>query len=309
MNISVCCARATATSSLGFPALVIASWKSRAPLNGQVVSPVPRNVMVGGIPDAVEHAHASLGLIEPVLHTDAEHSEIRRVLGPGVHHAGASTGPAAAMDRDERGMTLARVETGRLEQVEVELPAPDHLVNQLTGGLEGRGDPPVVVQLAYRRRRREQTGAGQGECDGDAEPWGLHAAPRGKAGAGARATGFPCFPQGSPDGPVCFEAVTRISWVVSSSLRHNREQHRFEVVAGEGTAVLDYVLNGRTAVFTHTEVPPALRGRGIAEDLVRTGLAWAAEEKLTVQPACSYVAKFIERHPEFAPLLNAANLK
>ena len=84
---------------------------------------------------------------------------------------------------------------------------------------------------------------------------------------------------------------------MSLPVRHNREQTRFEVVAAEGTSVLDYTLNGRTAVFTHTEVPPALRGRGIAEDLVRAGLAWARQENLSVQPACSYVAKFLERHP------------
>jgi uncharacterized protein len=68
-------------------------------------------------------------------------------------------------------------------------------------------------------------------------------------------------------------------------------------------SVADYQKRDDTMVFTHTFVPPELRGRGIAEKLVRAALEHAREEKLRVVPACSYVAVFIERHKEFQPLL------
>jgi len=89
----------------------------------------------------------------------------------------------------------------------------------------------------------------------------------------------------------------------SVQIQHNAATHRFEVELGGRLAVAEYRLDGGRVVFTHTFVPPELRGRGIAELLVRRALAWAKAEKLPVVPACSYVAAFIRRNPEFGPLL------
>ena len=68
-------------------------------------------------------------------------------------------------------------------------------------------------------------------------------------------------------------------------------------------SVADYEIRGEEMIFTHTFVPPDLRGRGLAEKLVRAGLEHARAERLRVVPACSYVEVFIDRHPEFKPLL------
>ena len=84
---------------------------------------------------------------------------------------------------------------------------------------------------------------------------------------------------------------------------HNRESQRFEAEVGAELCVADYAIRGEQIVFTHTFVPPALRGRGIAEKLVRVALEHARAERLRVVPACSYVAAFIARHPEYRPLL------
>ena len=56
-------------------------------------------------------------------------------------------------------------------------------------------------------------------------------------------------------------------------------------------------------IFTHTWVPPELRGQGIAGDLLRAGLEFARKKNLRVVPQCSYVDVFIRRHPEFSDLL------
>jgi hypothetical protein len=66
----------------------------------------------------------------------------------------------------------------------------------------------------------------------------------------------------------------------------------------------DYVREGDQMVCTHTFVPPELRGRGLAEHLVRAALAEARQRGWRVVPACSYVATFMERHREFADLLS-----
>ena len=62
-------------------------------------------------------------------------------------------------------------------------------------------------------------------------------------------------------------------------------------------------LAGATQTFTHTFVPGELRGRGIAELLVRTALEDARTAGHKVVPSCSYVAKFIERNPTYQSLL------
>lgn len=87
------------------------------------------------------------------------------------------------------------------------------------------------------------------------------------------------------------------------SVQHNPAANRFEARVGTQLAVADYGLEEGSIVFTHTYVPTALRGHGIAEKLVRAGLEFAREEKRKVVPECSYVAAFIQRHKEFQDLL------
>ena len=87
------------------------------------------------------------------------------------------------------------------------------------------------------------------------------------------------------------------------SVRHNPAANRFEAVVDGHLAVAEYQLEDGRVVFTHTFVPPELRGRGIAEKLVRPALKWARAEGKRVVPACSYVAAFVQRHAEFQSLV------
>jgi predicted GNAT family acetyltransferase len=85
-------------------------------------------------------------------------------------------------------------------------------------------------------------------------------------------------------------------------VRHNTAEHRFEMHVEGRLCEADYDLRDGEITFTHTYVPPELRGRGIAEKLVRAALEYAQAERLRVIPACSYVATFIRRHREFVSL-------
>lgn len=89
----------------------------------------------------------------------------------------------------------------------------------------------------------------------------------------------------------------------SIQVRHNPAARRFEATVDGHLSVCEYEDAAGRRVFTHTLVPPELRGRGIAEQLVRAALADASVARLKVVPACSYVARFIERHREYRPLL------
>ena len=86
-------------------------------------------------------------------------------------------------------------------------------------------------------------------------------------------------------------------------VRHNAAENRFEAEVDGRLCVADYELSGTEMIMTHTFVPPELRGRGIAAKLVRSALEHARSERLKVVPACSYVAVYFKRYPEFRPLL------
>ena len=91
--------------------------------------------------------------------------------------------------------------------------------------------------------------------------------------------------------------------MVSDAIRDNVERHRFEVVEDGHLARADYVIDGDVITFTHTIVPPALEGRGIASRLIRHGLSEARTRGLRVVPQCPFVAAYIRKHPEWADLL------
>lgn len=85
-------------------------------------------------------------------------------------------------------------------------------------------------------------------------------------------------------------------------VHHNTAEHRFEANVDGHLSVAEYEFRDGEIAFTHTFVPTELRGRGIAEKLVRTALEFARDQQLRVVPECSYVAAFIRRNREYVPL-------
>lgn len=53
----------------------------------------------------------------------------------------------------------------------------------------------------------------------------------------------------------------------------------------------------------HTYVPPAMRGKGLAEALVKRGIDDARAEGTKILPYCSYVRLEFQRHKEWHDLL------
>ena len=84
---------------------------------------------------------------------------------------------------------------------------------------------------------------------------------------------------------------------------HNPEEHRFELSVDGHLAVLTYMLTGNIMVFLHTEVPPAIGGRGLGVNLVETGLKYAREHGLKVRSMCWFMSKYLRRRPEYQDLL------
>lgn len=93
---------------------------------------------------------------------------------------------------------------------------------------------------------------------------------------------------------------------------HNLEVHnneaaqRYETHVEGYVALIQYRLLPDAIVFTHTEVPPALEGQGIAGKLVQSVLDDARERALQVIPLCPFVASYIRRHPQYQALVHPA---
>jgi len=87
---------------------------------------------------------------------------------------------------------------------------------------------------------------------------------------------------------------------------HNEPASRFELRVQGQACIAQYRLVDGVMWLTHTETPPALRGRGLAALVVRAALDHARAHGLKVRPACSYVRTYLRRHPETQDLVAPA---
>lgn len=89
---------------------------------------------------------------------------------------------------------------------------------------------------------------------------------------------------------------------MTTEVIHRPDVGRFELTVDGHTGVADYQTQGDIWVMHHTYVPDQLRGRGVAARLVEAALRAAREAGAKIDPQCSYVARYLERHPETADL-------
>ncbi|HEX7830272.1 MAG TPA: GNAT family N-acetyltransferase [Thermoanaerobaculia bacterium] len=88
-----------------------------------------------------------------------------------------------------------------------------------------------------------------------------------------------------------------------TDIRNNESASQYETTIDGSTAYVAYDREGDDRiVFTHTVVPDALAGKGLASKLVTHALDDARSQNLKVVPQCSYVASFIQKHPEYQDL-------
>lgn len=84
-----------------------------------------------------------------------------------------------------------------------------------------------------------------------------------------------------------------------TDIAHEQTRRRFTTEVDGQAGYLEYERAGDVMVITHTIVPPAIGGRGIAGRLVQAALAHARDTGLKVDPQCSYADAWMRRHPQF----------
>jgi predicted GNAT family acetyltransferase/glutaredoxin len=82
------------------------------------------------------------------------------------------------------------------------------------------------------------------------------------------------------------------------------EQNRYELrLDGKLIGLLAYHRRDGRIAFTHTEVDPSCERRGFGSLLAARALDDARREGLTVAPLCPFVARYIDKHPEYRELV------
>jgi uncharacterized protein len=89
---------------------------------------------------------------------------------------------------------------------------------------------------------------------------------------------------------------------MDQTVRDNVAGQRFELDLEGGLAFIAYRRSGDVLSLDHAEVPAALNGRGIGGRLVAGALDLIRSRGERMIPRCSFVAHFVERHPQYAEL-------
>jgi hypothetical protein len=90
---------------------------------------------------------------------------------------------------------------------------------------------------------------------------------------------------------------------MAGTVHDNTAQKRFELETDGHTAYLYYRLEPGVITLVHTEVPPALGGRGVGSTLVRGALDAIRAKGLKVIAKCPFVGAYMGKHPEFNDLV------
>jgi predicted GNAT family acetyltransferase len=91
---------------------------------------------------------------------------------------------------------------------------------------------------------------------------------------------------------------------MTNSVVHNTDQHRYEIVVdGVVAGFAEAREDGDIVTMPATEVLDEFQGQGLAGQLVGEALDDIRSRGKKIVPACPYVARFVDKHPEYADLV------
>jgi uncharacterized protein len=92
---------------------------------------------------------------------------------------------------------------------------------------------------------------------------------------------------------------------MNNAVSDNPAHHRYELAVDGHIAATYYQIADGVITFVHTEVPPELAGKGIASTLIKGALDQVRARGLKVIAQCPFVKAYIDKHPDYADLLQA----
>jgi len=86
----------------------------------------------------------------------------------------------------------------------------------------------------------------------------------------------------------------------------NTDEHRYEIrVDGQLVGYAVYERVGERVAFVHTVVAPDFSGQGIGSRMVAAALDDVRRRRQQAVAQCSFVAHYIQGHPDYRDLLTA----
>ena len=86
-------------------------------------------------------------------------------------------------------------------------------------------------------------------------------------------------------------------------IRDEPNHNRCVMTIADGEAFAIYRRIEKALVISHTEVPRAARGRGVGAQLAGAIFDHARKHGDRIVPACSFIADWARRHPEYKDVL------
>jgi predicted GNAT family acetyltransferase len=85
------------------------------------------------------------------------------------------------------------------------------------------------------------------------------------------------------------------------------ERHHYELTMdGKPAAHIAYRMRGEDTIdLVHTEVEREFEGQGLGSKIAKFALDDARARGLKVVPSCSYIAGWVNKHPEYGDLVAA----
>ncbi len=87
------------------------------------------------------------------------------------------------------------------------------------------------------------------------------------------------------------------------TLIHNEKENKYEFHIDGHIAHITYDNQDGVLHITHTIVPDALAGKGLAKILTIAMMAEIEKQGLKMRPECTYTIAFVEKNPEYEHLL------
>ncbi|AXT86157.1 GNAT family N-acetyltransferase [Aeromicrobium sp. A1-2] len=91
---------------------------------------------------------------------------------------------------------------------------------------------------------------------------------------------------------------------MSNQIVHNTDKQRYEIhVDGVLAGFTQAIEDGEVVTFPHTVVFDGHEGQGLAAELVTGALDDVRRQGNKIIAECAYVARFVQKHPDYADLL------
>ena len=86
-------------------------------------------------------------------------------------------------------------------------------------------------------------------------------------------------------------------------LQVNDALHRLELEIEGNIAFIEYKLLHEKLFLIHTQVPPALEGKGVGSAIVQKALQYAKDNNYPIVPICPFVQRYLAKHKEWNELV------